>query len=570
MGKVLITQMPFLYPFLFNSSATLRLATSRACRKLPQYRSCYRLNSTVHSPTDSPKSPIYHDQAPDSSRLNPAPSDYSRSIFQDRCSLTVHTGSGGNGCVSFLREKYIEEGPANGGDGGTGGSVYIQAIEGQTSLHKLARRGVVKAGRGKNGQGKSKGGVRGEDVLLQVPVGTVVREIWRYDPLHEEEERLRLLEGSGEVEEGPGRPARPNQWVLYPGAKASDFLRTEFPSLPGPRRSPLANMQPKAPINLDLSEHMERPMLLAAGAVGGLGNPNFVTRSAGRPKFATKGEQGMKIILELELKILADVGLVGLPNAGKSTLLRALTNSRTRIGNWAFTTLSPNIGTVVLDNHKGRPAVISGTDTKRRDNFTIADIPGLIEGAHLDKGLGLGFLRHIERAKVLTFVIDLTAGDAVQALKGLWHEIGQYERLRSSVLNSSTEQRLVEWSPFDDDAPKPKVDESDGTESTIVVSSSPSTSAFTRTPGRSLPPLALPPIYSKPWFVVATKADLPETRENYASLRAYLDDVEKGAVEHPGQKNGWKERICAVPVSAIKGEGVDKIPEWISGLLDRL
>lgn len=559
--------MPFLYPFLFNSATPLRLATSSASRKLLRYPSCYRRNSTVQSPTE-PSRPIYHDQSPDSSRLNPAPSDYSRTIFLDRCSLTVHTGSGGNGCVSFLREKYIEEGPPNGGDGGTGGSIYIQAVEGQTSLHKLARRSVIKAGRGKNGQGKSKGGVRGEDVLLQVPVGTVIREISRYDPLSEEEERLRLLKGAGQVEEDIGRPSRPNQWVLYPGSKASDFMKTEFPSLPGPRRSPLVSLQPKAPINLDLSEHMERPMLLAAGAVGGMGNPHFVTRSAGRPKFATKGEQGMNMMLELELKLLADVGLVGLPNAGKSTLLRAITNSRTRIGNWAFTTLSPNIGTVVLDNHKGRPSVVTGADRRPRDNFTIADIPGLIEGAHLDKGLGLGFLRHIERAKILTFVIDLTAGDAVQALKGLWHEIGQYERLRSSVLNARTEERLVTWSPFDDDAaPKPKDDEGDGTESTIVVPSSSSTSS--RPPGRTLPPLALPPIYSKPWFVVATKADLPETRENYASLRTYLDSVEKGQVEHPGQKNGWRERLCAVPVSAMKGEGVSKIPEWISGLLDR-
>lgn len=574
MGKFHLTQMPFLYPSLLGSSATLRPAISSANRRLLRFRPCYRQTGTIQSPTESSKPPIYHDQTPDSSRLNPAPSDYSRSIFQDRCAVTVHTGSGGNGCVSFLREKYIEEGPANGGDGGTGGSIYIQAVEGQTSLHKLARRSVVKAGRGKNGQGKGQGGHRGEDVLLQVPVGTVVREIWRYDPLDEEEERLRLLKGAGEVEEDPGRPSRPNQWVLYPGARPSEFLRTEFPSLPGPRRSPLASMQPKAPINLDLSEHMEKPMLLAAGAIGGMGNPHFVTRSSGRPKFATKGETGMKLALELELKLLADVGLVGLPNAGKSTLLRAITNSRTRIGNWAFTTLSPNIGTVVLDNHKGRPSIVSSTDKRPRDNFTIADIPGLIEGAHLDKGLGLGFLRHIERAKILSFVIDLTAGDAVQALKGLWHEIGQYERLRSSVLNSRTEQRLVTWSPFDDDAVPETKDGGnngqDGTESTIVVPSSSSSSTLSRPLGKSLPPLALPPIYTKPWFVVATKADLPETKQNYAALRAYLDTVEKGLVEHPGQKNGWKERLCAVPVSAIKGEGVSKIPEWTSGLLDRL
>src|SRR5436190_11672803 len=179
-------------------------------------------------------------------------------------------------------------------------------------------------------------------------------------------------------------------------------------------------MQPRAPIHLDISVHMDQPMLLAAGALGGLGNPHFVSRTNGRPKFATKGEGGLKLDLELELKLLADVGLVGLPNAGKSTLLRSITNSRARVGNWAFTTLSPNIGTVVTDSHSGRPLVQSASGRAPRSNFTIADIPGLIEGAHLDKGLGLGFLRHVERARILAFVIDLSAGDAVQVLKGLW------------------------------------------------------------------------------------------------------------------------------------------------------
>jgi GTP-binding protein len=133
--------------------------------------------------------------------------------------------------------------------------------------------------------------------------------------------------------------------------------------------------------------------------MGGLGNPHFVTKSITRPKYGTKGDGGMKVEIQLELKLLADVGLVGLPNAGKSTLLRAVTNSRTRIGNWAFTTLQLNIGTVVLDNHKGRPLVPtseSKSGAPRRTNFTIADTPSLIEDAHLDRSLGLGFLRHIE------------------------------------------------------------------------------------------------------------------------------------------------------------------------------
>lgn len=129
------------------------------------------------------------------SRLNPAPDDYGRSIFVDRCSLTIHAGSGGNGCVSFFRDVHIPDGPANGGDGGMGGSVYIQAVPGHTSLHKLARRGVLKAERGIGGQGKSQGGRKGEDICIQVPVGTIVREVWRSDPVAEEEERMQLLQG---------------------------------------------------------------------------------------------------------------------------------------------------------------------------------------------------------------------------------------------------------------------------------------------------------------------------------------------------------------------------------------
>jgi GTP-binding protein len=191
--------------------------------------------------------------------------------------------------------------------------------------------------------------------------------------------------------------------------------------------------------------------------MGGLGNPHFVTKSITRPKYGTKGDEGMKVEIQLELKLLADVGLVGLPNAGKSTLSRAITNSRARIGNCAFTTLQPYIGTVVLDNHKGRPLVPtseSKTGVPRRTNFTIADIPGLIEDAHLDRRLGLGFLRHIERAGILAFVVDLSAGDAIKALQGLWKEVGQYELLRDREVNAESERcveeqkELVRYSPL--------------------------------------------------------------------------------------------------------------------------
>lgn len=532
-----------------------------------------RHQGTVASPSgnETPTNPSPHVDINQYDHLDPQPPDYTSAPFTDTCTLTLHAGAGGHGCISFLREKYVANGPANGGDGGTGGNVYIQAVQGETSLHKLARRPILKAARGRNGEGGLRGGKRGDDLLVTVPVGTVIREVGRRDPLAEEEAGAKSLGRDWENDEAEDEEAmkqrlkwRKEKWLVYPGALPKSFSYAEFPALPRPRRSNLTAAQPHAPIHLDFSKPTPSPVLLAAGAMGGLGNPHFVTKSLPRPKFATKGESSLSIQLQLELKLLADVGLVGLPNAGKSTLLRALTRSRTRVGDWAFTTLAPNIGTVVLDSHTGRSVVQTKT---RRENFTIADIPGLIEDAHLDRGLGLGFLRHIERAGILAFVLDLSAGDAVAALKALWNEVGEYEKLREREVNAETERVMedgdgtVKFQPFASSIspgfePEPVASGEDG-------------AVLSPDPGRVLPPLSLPPISLKPWFVVATKADLPETQENFNTLQQYLNQVQDGAEAHPSRKkNAWRRQLHALPVSAMRKEGVERITEVILALLD--
>lgn len=575
------TLTPFLYPCLASTWVSrAHLIHHVTDQRSPLRRPLSRCQSTAAAPQDTHQDEAATPHIDHGDHVDPSLPDHSTQLFTDSCNLTIAAGAGGHGCISFLREKYIAHGPPNGGDGGTGGNVYIQAVRGETSLHKIARRGHLKAGRGKNGQGSMRGGSRGEDTLLVVPVGTVVREIMRHDPLAEDERSKQSGRGYGrdlqeDLEEDDGEEGgadqskkwRRDKWLLYPGTLPKSFTTADFPALPRPRRSNLTATEPPAPLRLDLSKPMDRPMLLTAGAMGGLGNPHFVTKSIPRPKYATKGEEATRIQLHLELKLLADVGLVGLPNAGKSTLLRALTKSRTRVGSWAFTTLAPSIGTLVIDSHTARPSLASTDGSgEPRTSVSIADIPGLIEDAHLDRGLGLGFLRHIERAAVLAFVVDLSAGDAVEALKALWREVGEYEKLREQELNAETERQqpdedgLVTFTPFESSI-SPGFDSEPLSEVGDTVLDPPI--------GRKLPPLSLPPISSKPWFVVGTKADVQDTQENFVQLRDYLSRVQEAEEEHPsGKKNGWKRLLHAVPVSAINKEGVAPLPEIILKLLD--
>ncbi|KEY74203.1 hypothetical protein S7711_00360 [Stachybotrys chartarum IBT 7711] len=589
---------PFLYPSFFFTS-TPRVTCAVLNGSLSKRSSSTSTSSSRSTVNDLPES-----------RLNPKPDDYAAPNFADKAQLTLYAGRGGSGCISFLREAFLPDGPPNGGDGGAGGSIFIQAAHGETSLHKLARRRFVRAGRGKTGQGSSRSGTRGEDVVITVPVGTIVREVERTDPVADEEltfrawralqkqrkreerERLEqkeetrrlLVEDNGwdpdtvvEVEDSDGSKRsrnvaeeeeedlelddpRRDKWLLYPGMSKTEMRSSNFPPLPTRTRY---LQQPPAPVYLDLSKPSPRPILLAAGGVGGLGNPHFTSRAHPRPIFATKGDEAVTMTIQLELKLLADVGLVGLPNAGKSTLLRAISNSRTRVGNWAFTTLQPNIGTVVLDKYSGRPDLRrshprssddpdADAQGDSRTRFTVADIPGLIEGAHLDRGLGIAFLRHVERARVLAFVIDLAAGNAVKALQSLWHEVGLYAQMRDEEEQDRELGSRVDWN-LDT--------ESDGQGSLDATWAEPAVEG-----GKSQSGLR---IAAKPWYVVATKADLPETQANFLELKKYLSAITKGETPHPSGVDGaWVRDCAAIPVSAINGQGVDRIIHWTVGLLD--
>ena len=263
--------------------------------------------------------------------------------FRDLLDITVQGGKGGDGGMSFLRLKYVPKGGPDGGHGGDGGSVYLEAIDDITSLDRLINRQSYQAGTGAQGEGRDRDGARGDDLVIQVPIGT-----------------LALDRDTGEV---------------------------------------LA----------DLLEVGERAVV-AQGGLGGRGNAAFATSKRRTPRFAEFGTKGEKRRLRLELRTIADVGLVGYPNAGKSSLLAALSNAKPEIAAYPFTTLTPNLGVV----------------EQEAERLTLADIPGIIEDAHKGKGLGFEFLRHISRTRLLVYVLDIADEPAV-TLEALQHELREYD-----------------------------------------------------------------------------------------------------------------------------------------------
>lgn len=265
-------------------------------------------------------------------------------MFIDYAKITVKAGSGGSGCSSFRREKYVPYGGPDGGDGGKGGDIILRADRQLTTLVDFKYKKHYKAQRGVHGKGKNKTGKNGDDIVLTVPLGTVIKE---------------------------------NDEIVA-----------------------------------DLTEDGQT-FVAARGGKGGRGNAHFVSATNRAPTRWEPGEAGDEKIIELELKVLADAGLVGFPNSGKSTFLSKISAAKPKIADYPFTTLEPNLGTVSRDDLLP---------------FVVADIPGLIEGAHTGKGLGEQFLRHIERASILIFMIESVAEDIVKEYNILLNEIYQFDK----------------------------------------------------------------------------------------------------------------------------------------------
>ena len=263
--------------------------------------------------------------------------------FLDQVKIYIKAGNGGDGSPSFRREKFIEFGGPDGGDGGKGGSIILKSEQNLNTLIDFRYQQHHKAQRGENGSGQNRSGKSGKDLILKVPLGTQIFE-------------------------------EDNKTLLY------DFTKTgeEF--------------------------------IAASGGKGGLGNTRFKSSTNRAPKKFTKGAIGEEFTIWLQLKTIADIGIIGLPNAGKSSLLAAITNATPKIANYEFTTLNPNLGVVTYDNKE----------------ITIADIPGLIEGAHEGTGLGTKFLKHIERCKSILHLIDITNENLNKSYNQVKNELKNY------------------------------------------------------------------------------------------------------------------------------------------------
>jgi GTPase len=333
-------------------------------------------------------------------------------MFVDRIKIFAQAGNGGRGCVSFRREKFVPKGGPDGGDGGRGGDVILRADRHVDNLSALFYEPIIKAKNGGHGMGKKMAGRAGAGKIVKVPVGTIV---W---PAEEGERRISNAE-----------------------------RRTS-----NAEQSAISNQQSAIPL-VDLTRERQE-FVLCRGGAGGKGNVHFKSSRNRAPRQYTEGEDGEQGHFLLELRTIADAGLVGYPNAGKSTLLRRLSAARPKVASYPFTTLHPIIGVIEFGGY---------------ERATIADIPGLIEGAHHGVGLGHEFLRHITRCRVLLFVVDVAGSEGRNPAEDLAHlrrEIDLYD----------------------------------------------------------------PRLSQRPWFVVANKIDLPDAKQNFEALHRKFPNIDMIAI----------------------------------------
>ena len=316
-------------------------------------------------------------------------------MFVDEIKIYAQAGHGGKGCVAFHREAYITKGGPSGGNGGRGGSVILQADHDLNNLIQQYYVSRLIAPPGEGGMGKGMDGHAGKDLIIKVPCGTLVRRLKDTTPPIEKKMKSPDDEDEEEAENlilGTGTGKRP----LFRTSQGKSALEIDLSKDAEDAGNTPDGIENKGELVADLTTHGQQ-FVLCKGGRGGLGNRNFATARHQTPRFAQPGEPGTEGEYLLELRIMAEIGLVGYPNAGKSTLLTAISRARPKIAAYPFTTLTPQIGIVeFLPDYK---------------RLTVCDVPGLIEGAHQNVGLGHEFLRHIQRCKILVLLLDMAGTD---------------------------------------------------------------------------------------------------------------------------------------------------------------
>jgi GTP-binding protein len=349
-------------------------------------------------------------------------------MFVDEIKIYARAGHGGKGCVAFQREKYRPKGGPSGGNGGRGGDVILEADHDLNNLIAQYYQPRLVAPEGEFGMGKGMDGHAGKDLVVKVPCGTLV---WRLP----REGGPDAASDDEPVSERPDLRVSSNQRPLIRVAAGGSAVEVDL-SRADDEAPVAAGARPEGELVVDLTEHGQR-FVLCKGGRGGLGNRNFATSARQTPRFAQPGEPGDEGNFLFELRIMAEVGLVGYPNAGKSTLLTAISRARPKIASYPFTTLHPQIG------------IVEYSDFHR---LTVCDVPGLIEGAHRNVGLGHEFLRHIERCQVLVLLLDMAGADGRTPwddYKNLLSELELYdpglvERPRLVVANKMDEPAAEE------------------------------------------------------------------------------------------------------------------------------